>query len=101
MFPSELLRAVVLSVATSPFDSKTTKRPLALMSVAMDRKGNDEEDAGDDVSCAAKASGFALVVWAKTEQKAPQTSVSIAMAQKELKACFTESSETKTQIGAD
>jgi hypothetical protein len=71
------------------------------MSVAVDRKGNAEEDAGDDVSCAAKASGVALAVWAKTEQEAPQASVSIAMAQKELKACFTESSETKTQIGAD
>jgi hypothetical protein len=64
----------------------------------MDLKGNADEEAGDDVSCAAKASGVALAVWAKTEPKAPQASVSIAMAQKELKACFTESSETKTQI---
>lgn len=80
----------IFSVATSPFDSKTTKRPFALMSLEPERN-----PVGDEVNCIAKGSGVALGVWAGANVKAPKTSVSTTKAHKEQRACFTKSSETK------
>ena len=83
-------------VATSPVDSKTTKRPFALMSPP-----KDLNPAGEEVICETNGSGVALGVWAKLEVRAPQASVSATMAHREQKAGFTRSSEIKTRIGAD
>ena len=87
----------IFSVDTSPFDSNTTKRPLAVMSPANELN----EAVGDDVSWMTNGSGVALGVWVRTEENAPETSVSTTMAHKEQKACFTKPSEIKTQIRAD
>jgi hypothetical protein len=57
----------VLSVETSPLETKTTKRPLADMSPIAVVKS----ELGFDVIWTAKASGVALGVWAETEACAP------------------------------
>ena len=62
-----------LSVAASAFDSNTTNRPLAEMSVA-----NELPDV--PVTCATNVSGVEVVVWA--EERAPATSMHAAAAHK-------------------
>jgi hypothetical protein len=64
--PSEFLVGTLL-VATSPFDSKTTKRPLALISLAEDVNWKNEPLAEEEVSWTMNGSGVALAACAKTE----------------------------------
>jgi hypothetical protein len=89
------LRAAVFSVDTSPVDSKTTKRPLALIPPVLDLK-----PPGEDVNWILNGSGVALGVCARTELLAPKTSVNTTKAQRD-RASLTESSGIKTQIRAD
>src|SRR4029079_14298521 len=89
MLPSGFLVGI-FSVATSPFDSKTTKRPVAVMSPANDANGLRMSPAGDEVICDTKGSGVALALCAETRVDAPSTSKSRAMAQQEPKTCFTK-----------
>ena len=80
----------------SPFETKTTNRPFALMSPTTELK-----PAGVEVIWTAKGSGVGLDVWAATEASEPPISAAAMLAQKNQKTCFTNSSAIKTQIRAD
>src|SRR5689334_21532071 len=86
-------------VATWPFEVKTTKRPFALMSVAIALKAV----VGVEVSWTVNGSGVGLAVWAETEASERPANADKRMAHKNQKTCFTDSSEItiKTQIRAD
>jgi hypothetical protein len=73
-----------------PFDVKTTKRPLALMSLITELKA-----AGVLVIWTVNGSGVGLAVWAATETIEPPISAGTMIAHKNQKACFTNSSADK------
>jgi hypothetical protein len=72
-------------VSKLPFDSKTTKRPFAVVSPA-----NELNPPGLEVTCTANGSGVGLVVCACAYDNAPKTNISAAIAQREQKASFTK-----------
>jgi len=92
--PSEF-REGIFSVATSPFDSKTTKRPLALISLANEVNWKAEPLAGEDVSCTTYGSGVELAIWAETDCPAPTAIKSAEIAHQVRKTCFTEKASEK------
>ena len=67
------------SVAISPFDSITTKRPLADISPPIELTGLSPDVRDELVICATKGSGVKLVVVC-AEEKAPATSIHAAVA---------------------
>ena len=74
----------------SPFEVKTTKRPLALMSPICELKVP-----GLLVIWTVNGSGVGLDVWAATETSEPPISADAMTAHKNQKTCFTNSSANK------
>jgi hypothetical protein len=90
----------VFSVDTSPSEVKTTKRPLALMSLIAELNAAF----GVLVIWATNGSGVGLEVWAATGKSEPPISAGAMMAHKNQKTCFTNSSaikSVKTRTRAD
>ena len=85
-----VLPSLSFSVETSPFEVKTTKRPLALMSPICELKAAEVL-----VIWAVNGSGVGLDVWAATETSEPPTSAGAMIAHKNQKTCFTNSSANK------
>jgi hypothetical protein len=83
-------------VETFPFEVKTTKRPLAVISLILEVKA-----AVVLVIWTVNGSGVGLEVWAATETSEPPISADMMMAHRNQKACFTNSSAIKTQKRAD
>src|ERR1041384_3838416 len=89
--PSRLfLPSLPVSVETLPFEVKTTKRPLALMSLIRDVK-----NAVVLVIWTVKGSAVGLEVWAATDTSEPPINAGTTMAHRNQKACFTNSSADK------
>jgi len=89
--PSRLfLPSLPCSVETLPFEVKTTKRPLALMSLILEVKA-----AVVLVIWTVNGSGVGLDVWAATETSEPPISEGTMMAHRNKKTCFTNSSADK------
>ena len=88
--PSALFLVLVFSVATSPSEVKTTKRPLAVMSLILEVKS-----AVVLVIWTVNGSGVGLDVWAATETSEPPMIAGTMMAHRNQKACFTNSSANK------
>lgn len=85
------------SVERSPLETKTTNRPLAVISPIEVVKAV----LGFDVIWVMNGSGVALDVWADTETYEPAMSTGRMLAHSNQKACFTNSSAIKTRIRAD
>ena len=89
--PSALsLPSLSFSVEMSAFEVKTTKRPLALMSLILEVK-----NAVVLVSWTVNGSGVGLDVCAATETSEPPMSAGTMMAHRNKKTCFTNSSANK------
>ena len=89
--PSRLfLPSLDCSVETLPLEVKTTKRPLALMSLTAELNGAEVL-----VIWTVNGSGVGLDVCAATETSEPPTSAGTMMAHRNKKTCFTNSSANK------
>ena len=77
-------------------ETKTTKRPLALVSPITELK-----PALTEVTWTVKGSGVGVDVWAETETSEPPTSTVTMQAHKNQRTCFTNSSAIKTGTSKD